>query len=139
MASSVYNAAKNLFVTGALDWDTDDIRCLLVTSSYTFDADHATVSAITNELSGTGYSRQSMTCSAPTIDTGNDQVECDASDTTFASLNADNGTIAAAVVFKFVTNDADSIPIAYVDGVDVVTNGSDVIVQWGSEGVFKVT
>lgn len=54
-------ALKNL-QNGAIDIDTDALQVLLTTSTYTPDAaNHEFVSSITNELSGSGYSRQTLT------------------------------------------------------------------------------
>lgn len=48
-----------------IDLDTDVIKAMLVTSSYTFSAAHAYKSSITNEISGTGYTAggATVTCS----------------------------------------------------------------------------
>jgi hypothetical protein len=56
--SGLYNNAKEQFARGAVNWASDDIRCLLTTSSYTPDIDsHDFVSSVTNELSGGNYVR----------------------------------------------------------------------------------
>ena len=54
-------AIKNL-QNGAIDADTDPLQVLLTTSTYTPDATaDEFVSDITNELSGSGYARQTLT------------------------------------------------------------------------------
>jgi len=45
-----------------------------------------------------------------------------------------------AVVYKHVTNDADSIPIAYVDDVDAIkTMVGTLTVSWNAEGILQIT
>lgn len=56
MASFVYNSFWEDLAKGAIDLDTDTIKVLLTTSSYTEDKDtHLKRSSVTNEVSGTGY------------------------------------------------------------------------------------
>ncbi len=135
MASGVYNTGKqggDLFT-----WTTSNIQILLNSSSYTFDADHATVDAVdANELSGTGYSRKTLASKTVTVDNTADECRYDAADVTWTG--ADFGTVAGGVVFLQVTNDTDSVPIAWVELTSAaVTNGGDFTLQFGTDGVFK--
>lgn len=89
-----------------------DVRVLLTTSTYTPDANaHDFVADITNELSGSGYARQSLT--------GESKTEPSAGVWMFDSNNptwtASGGSLVARywVLFSFVTNDADSPLLAY--------------------------
>jgi len=137
MASGVYNNAKQggtQFV-----WGTDTIMCLLNSSSYTFDPDHDTVDNVdANELSGTGYVRKTLASKTVTVDDTNDEVRFDAADITWTGANF--GTVAGAVVYKFVTNDTDSVPLVWAELTSpAVTNGGDFTLQWSSDGVFKAT
>ena len=135
MANFVYDAALTGFPDGSIDWDSDTIRLMLVDSTTTADTETAaaTISAFTTlgELSGTGYVRKDLASKTVTIDVANARAELDAADVSFAAITA--GTAAAAVVFKFVSNDADSVPIAFFDGQFTVTaaapaSATDVIV-----------
>ena len=136
MASGVYNNAKqggDQFV-----WTTDTIQMLLV-SSYTFDADHDVVNDVdTNENSGTGYVRKTLASKTVPVADTNDEVRYDAADVTWTG--ADFGTVVGGVVFKFVTDDTDSVPLAWVElPSSAVTNGGDFTFQFGTDGVFKAT
>ena len=62
-----------------------------------------------------------------------DKAYIDAADPTWTAINA--GTIAWAVVFKEITNDASSPLIACVDVADIATNGGDVTIQWDATGI----
>lgn len=138
MASNLYNPGLEKLLDGTISFESDTINVLLVDTSHTFDKTHEFVSDIVaNEASGTGYARKTLANAAIALDAANDRVEFDADNPSYTALNA--GTIAAAIVFKNVTNDADSPIIAQIDFADLVTNGSDVELQINSEGLFFVT
>lgn len=40
MANALYDPGREGFLDGSIDWDTDDIRVMLVLSTYTFSAAH---------------------------------------------------------------------------------------------------
>jgi len=138
MASNLYNPGLEKLLDGTIAFETDTINVLLVDTNHTFDEAHEFVSNIVaNEVSGTGYARKTLANTAIALDAANDRVEFDADNPSYTALDA--GTIAAAIVFKQVTNDADSPIIAQIDFADLVTNGSDVELQINSEGLFFVT
>ena len=146
MASLVYTRAKKNIADGTIDLDTHDIRVALLkvaaSTSCDTEADAATISAFTTlgELVATNYVRKALADEAVNEDTANDRAEFDATDVTWTALGgAANDTIGAALIFKFVTNDADSIPIAYIDLTDTPTNGGDVTIQWNTEGIIQLT
>lgn len=140
MASFVSNYAKKKFADGSLDWDTHDIRVLLVNSTFNGTASHEFVGSIPTlgELSGTGYVRKALTGEVVNVDLPNNRSELDADDVTWVGINA--GTAAGAVLFRLVTNDADSPFIAFIDsgGFPITSNGGDVTLQWNSEGVLQI-
>lgn len=133
----IYNRAKFLLATGALDLVTNDIRVLLTTSTYVPNPDHNFVSDVTNELVGAGYARQALAGKTVTEDDANDLAYFDADDATWLGINA--GTAARIVIFKFVTNDADSPLVASLDLLpSVLTNGNDMTVVWAGNGILRV-
>lgn len=138
MASNLYNPGLEKLLDGTIAFETDTINVLLVDTSHTFTKTNEFVSDIVaNEASGTGYARKTLANAAIALDAANDRVEFDADNPSYTALDA--GTIAAAIIFKQVTNDADSPLIAQIDFADLVTNGSDVELQINSEGLFYVT
>jgi hypothetical protein len=138
MASNLYNPGLEKLLDGTIAFETDTINVLLVDTSHTFTKTNEFVSDIVaNEASGTGYARKTLANAAIALDAANDRVEFDADNPSYTALDA--GTIAAAIIFKQVTNDADSPLIAQIDFADLVTNGSDVELQINSEGLFFVT
>lgn len=138
MANLVYNVAKERFAAGNLDWDADTIKVMLVNSSYAVDADHNTVSQVTNELAGTGYVRKTLANKVVTKNTTLDRAELDADDVTWTGISA--GTAAAAIVYEDLGGaDSGNYLIGFVDIADTVTNGSDFTIQWSSAGILTLT
>ena len=92
MASIIYTSVLEDMTRGAVDFDTDTFKVMLVTSSYTENKDtHTKRSDITNEVSGTGYTAGG-TAVVPTIakDTSTDRVTI-----TFPSVTWPTSTITA--------------------------------------------
>ena len=125
MASLIYNSAVDDMARGAIDFDTDTFKVMLVTSSYTPDKDtHDKRNDVTNEVSGTGYTAGGVTsvCTV-TKDTANDRVTL-----SFAAVNWATSTITAraAVIYKSRggASSADEL-VCYVDfGADVSSSSA---------------
>jgi hypothetical protein len=77
MASLIFNSFFEDLARGAIDLDTDTIRVMLVTSSYTENKDtHTKRSDVTNEITGTGYTAGGVTAAVTiTKDTANDRLD----------------------------------------------------------------
>ena len=125
MASLVYNSCIDDMARGAIDFDTDTFKVMLVTSTYTPNKDtHDKRDDVTNEVSGTGYTAGGV-ASACTVtkDTANDKVTL-----SFAAVSWATATITArgAVYYKSRggASSADEL-VAYVDfGGDVSSTGA---------------
>ena len=144
MASFVYNEAKRALLAGEFDMDTDDIRVMLVMSNTTADTekDVNTISAITtlDECDGTNYARKAL--ANESITEGANKAIFDADDVVWTALGTGTRQVQAAIVYKHVTNDADSVPIAYIDGSGFPFNGgdADVTVSWhASNGILNLS
>ena len=71
-----------------IDWDTDDIKVMLCTSSYVPDQDtHIYKSSITNEVVGTGYTAGGVSLTSKTIGytAATNVIKMDAADVTWGS------------------------------------------------------
>lgn len=129
MASLIYNSCLDDTVKGAIDFDTDTFKMILVTSSYTAAKTHAKRSDVTNEVSGTGYTTGGNAAAATcTKDNTNNR-----EDITFAITSWTTATITAraGVIYKSRGGlaSADEL-VAYVDfGTDVTSTA----------GTFSVT
>lgn len=141
MANGGYNIAAKKQIDGNFNGTSLDLRLLLVTSGYTYNPDHQFVADLTpgsNELSGTGYARKTLTSLATSQDNTDNRAELDCADVDFTGINA--GTAAAAVVFVQVTNDADSWLAGFYDegGFPFPTNGGNLTLQINAEGLVQV-
>ena len=150
MASFVYNYGKSGFCDGTLNWvsgggSDSSWKTMLVTNAYTANPDdHFVSTANSAELSGTGYQsgfggtgRKSLLSRVVTTNTTNDRAELTASNVSWSAINA--GTIKAAIIYRHLTTDADSILVAYIDLTSVATNGGDITIQWAAAGVINLT
>jgi hypothetical protein len=125
MASLIYNSFVDDMARGAIDLDTDTFKILLVTSAYSPNKDtDLKRSAVTNEVSGTGYTAGGVTSACTvTKDTANDRVTL-----SFAAVNWASSTITAraAVIYKSRggASSADEL-VCYVDfGADVSSSSA---------------
>ena len=125
MASLIYNSCIDDMARGAIDFDTDTFKVMLVTSTYVANKDtHTKRSDVTNEVSGTGYTAGGVTSACTvTKDTANDKVTL-----SFAAVSWSTATITArgAVYYKSRggASSADEL-VAYVDfGGDVSSTGA---------------
>jgi hypothetical protein len=127
MASLIYNSALYDALTGAVDFDSDSFKVLLVTSAYSPNkTTHTKRSHVTNEVAnGNGYATGGAAATVTvTNDTANTRVDisCGA-----ASWPAATITARGAVYYKSRGGaaSADEL-VAYVDfGADIVsTNGT---------------
>jgi hypothetical protein len=145
MASAWYNVGKDAVMDGTIDLLTTTLKLMLVDTNETFNSDDATLDAISNnEVSGTGYTggfggagRKTLASKVVNPDQANDRAEFDSTvDVTWSSISV--GTVRAAILCWENTADTDSIPIAFLDLGDVVTNGGDLTIQWNAEGILQI-
>lgn len=129
MASINYNKMVHALATGAIDFDTDAFKMMLVTSTYTPDKDaHEFRDDVTNEVSGTGYTAggAAVTLNVTRVD-ANDRTEIDFDDVTWSAATI---TARGAVIYKSRggASSADEL-VGYIDfGEDKVSSGGDFVV-----------
>lgn len=143
MASGVYNeGAYQLRNGGSVDFAADTIKVALVSSAYSFDKDHASMTTpAASEISVTGYAsgfagagRKTLASKTTTKDTTNDRIVYDAADPSAWTL-ATGATVGGAVVYKHITDDATSVPLFFLDHADVPTNGGTFTLQFHADGM----
>lgn len=146
MALVRYNKARLGLADGSLELDTADIRVLLLEAASDLDADDDTVAAVlaragTTELTSTGYARVALANEVIVEDEVNDRAELDADDAVFIGVSqAGAEQVVAYLVFKQVTNDADSIPIFADDRapeLPLTPNGSNITLTIPAEGLIQ--
>ncbi len=147
MANFAYNEAKRALAEAETDYGTGGgtFRVMLNMTATTVDTedDVNTISGFTNldEYDGASYARQTLAGQVVNEDVANNRAEFDATDAVFSTLGVGATNAENALVFRFVTTDADSVPQAYIDtgGFPFAGNGGDVTLQWNAEGIIQVT
>lgn len=135
MANALYDKGREGFLDGSIDWDTDDIRVMLVESTYSFSAAHDFVDDIT---SGNDNGR-SAALGSKTVTSG----VADAADTTITATAA--VACNALAIFKHTGSDATARLIAYIDtpssGLPFTPAAGQVVnITWdnGANKIFKL-
>lgn len=142
--SFVYTPAKTRAMLAGLG-STGDMRVLLAMTNTTLDTeeDDENIADTTtlDEMDGSGYVRKALASEAVSEDTANNRAEFDADDVTWSSLGAGTRQMAAILLYKHVTNDADALNFAYIDsgGFPLAATGADFTAQWNAEGIMQAT
>jgi hypothetical protein len=135
MANALYGKGREGFLDGSIDWDTDDIRVILIdTGAYTVSID---VDDFLDDIAGGARIAVSGSLTSKTVTLG----VADAADVTFSAVTG--ASVEAIVLYKHTGSDATSRLIAYIDtatGLPVTPNGGDIVVQWdsGANKIFKL-
>lgn len=121
------------------NFTSDTFEALLINDAgYVPNPDHDYVADLTpgtNEIAGAGYSRQTLGTKTRTIDDGADRIVYDCADFDFGTIAAGEN-VTAMVVYRFVTNDADSILIAYYPLGTIATTGLSFPVIVNASGLL---
>lgn len=145
MASVIYNEFKRGSAAGEIDLNADDIRVALLMTNTTADTENDGVNFVADfttldEMDGANYVRKALANEAVNKDDANDRAEFDADDVTWTALGNGTRAVQGALVYKHVTNDADSIPIAFIEFAATQNpGGSDFTIQWDAEGLLNLT
>ena len=138
MASGLYgitflNALKN---TLALDLDSDTIKIMLVTSSYTPDfGAHDFKADVTNEVSGTNYTAGGNTLSSLALTQTGGTIKFDAADTSWSSATITDAR--GAVIYDDSLTD-DPL-IAYIDfGANYSSTNGTFTIAFNAGGIFTI-
>ena len=149
MANFQYTYAKSKMMSGDIDL-TGDIRILMVMSNSTCDTEEDTtfIDQFTtlDECDGAGYARVQLVGEAVAPDLPNDRGEFDANDLApaWAALGVGTRQNVGIVVYLFVADDTDSIPLYWIDtctgvGFPFDGNGGAVNLTWHAEGIGQLT
>ena len=135
MANALFDKARQRFLEGQFNWNTDTIKAVLVdTGTYTVNLSaHEFLSDI-----GTGARIATSGAFTGKATVGG---AADANDVTFTSVTG--ASIEAIVLYKDTGTDATSPLIAFIDtatGLPITPNGGDIIVTWdnGANRIFKL-
>jgi hypothetical protein len=123
----------------AIDWDTNDIYCMLTTNTYVPDQDtHEDKADVTNEIAGTGYTAGGDILGTETVATDTTpRMILDAADAAWTTATF---TMRNAVTYENSgATDADKAIVTVVksDQDESVTSGTFTI-QWAAGGIAQV-
>jgi len=128
MASKWYDNGLLLAFEGGLIPGTTDLRCALVTATYTFSQAHNDMADITNECTGTGYARKELINDLAQVTSNVCEVVSDA----LTWTGADFGTPAGAVIYVYNAVDANARLVCFLDQNNIVTNGGDYTLKFNN-------
>ena len=135
MGNELYDKGREGFLDGSIDWDTDDIRCVLVDAAdYTVDlAAHDNL----DDIPAAARVATSGALTGKTVAAG----VADAEDVTFPTVTGDPSE--ALVIYKHTGTEGTSRLIAYINdatGLPVTPNSGDITVQWSNDAskIFKL-
>lgn len=140
MASVVYNRFFMNLALKALNFDTDDLRCALVSNSYTPDKDHTRWQTTTQpgsyEVTGSAYTAGGAQLGNTTVtqDDTNDLVKLDADDVTWQTSTI---TARNAVIYDSTIANKDLVACFQFTEDKSSANGNFTI-QWSSSGLFEM-
>jgi hypothetical protein len=125
-----------------IDLDSDTIKVMLCTSSYTPDQDtHQYKSSVTNEITGTGYTAGGATLGSPAVayNTSTNVFNFDGADASWTTATF-SGARYAVVYDSTPGTDATRPLISYVDfGADQAVTAGTFTIVWDSTGIVTVT
>jgi hypothetical protein len=136
MAGFLFNTGSEQLIAGTTVWGTSTFKARLVlVSAGAPDKDADVMTGIGSaELSATTAITDDQ---APTKSDVRDRIEFPTTgNITFSAAALAIGACDRMVIYKFVTNDLDSIPIACVEITAVTPNGGDITVSQPTNGWF---
>ena len=141
VSAKFYGLAFQSAFNKEIDFNSDTIKCLLTTSTYTPDQDtHQYHSDVTNEVTGTGYTAGGATIATPslTYTAGTNVLKLDGGDVSWTTSTI---TARYAVVYDDTPGTSATKPlIAYVDfGADVSSSAGTFSITWDAAGIATVT
>ncbi len=134
MANALFNKGRQGFLEGTIDWDSDDVRSILVdTGQYTLNLTHANL----NSIAAIARVATSGPLTGKTVIDG----IADAADVMFSAVTG--ASVEAIVIYQHTGSESTSRLIAWIDtagGLPLTPNGFDVQIQWdnGSNKIFKL-
>jgi len=136
MANALYGKGREGFLDGSIDWDTDDIRVILVDTA-DYPAFSIDVDDNLDDIPTAARVKVSDALASKTVTLG----VADAADITLSAVTGDASE--ALVIYKHTGVESTSRLIAYIDsatGLPVTPNGGDITIQWdgGANKIFKL-
>lgn len=127
-----------------IDWNTDAIKAMMTTASYTPDQDtHDYKNDVTNEVTGTNYTAGGATISNCTITytAGTNKLKLDGDDVSWASSTITLPISGSVVVYDSSPGADSSRPLVCYMTTDtqVASTSGTFTVQWHADGICEIT
>jgi hypothetical protein len=134
MANALFDPGREGFLDGSIDWDTDDIRVMLVKSTYVYSAAHKFITDL-----GAVDNGRSAALGSKTVTNG-------VANAAATSLTATSAVACASlVIFKHTGADGTARLIAYIDtpsaGLPFTPSASQTVnITWdaGTNKIFRL-
>lgn len=145
-----YNNIKEALFNGNVDLDSETIEAALVgnNTSYTPDSDTESVvddvlddGTTAEELDDTSYERKAIPNASVSLDTASDEAVLDGDDVSWPAIDTSQ-SIQGVLVYVARGSDSTNLLIGYDDSdsdFPLPTNGSDVTMQWDSDGITALS
>lgn len=142
MASFVYTPSLARMGRGTFDWVGQDIRVKLLMSNTTADTDQDAENPgdITTQdiMDGANYVEKAAANEADAQDDPNNRLELSFDAITWSALGNGTRPVVGALVYQFVTNDTDSLNIAYIDLGSINPGGADFTITPNAQGLIQI-
>jgi hypothetical protein len=135
MANALFDKGREGFLDGSIDWDTNDIRIILVDEG-TDNPNTATDDNL-DDIGAGARVAVSNALDSPTVTSG----VADAADEVLSAVSG--ATVEDITIYKHTGTESTSRLIAKIDtatGLPLTPNGGDVTVAWdnGANKIFKL-
>lgn len=128
----IYNRGALQLLNGTTTWTSATVKARLSrTSESLTDKDVLVMTGL--GLSATDVALASKT--GPTEDQATDRIKYTCAGITFTAVAA-GAEVDKMIIYRFVTNDADSVPVAVVGITPITPNGGDIIVTIDAAGLL---
>lgn len=137
--AKVYGKTALMAFNKEIDWDSDEVKVMLLSSSYTPDIHtHSYVSQVSSyEISSKNYVKKGKSLSGRTLSYSNKVVSLKANNITWSNTNI---TCRYAVIYVDTGNPSTSPLVCYQDfGVDQICSESDFTIVWNSKKVVDIS
>lgn len=142
MASFTYTPSLTRMGAAGFDWVGQDIRVILVMSNTTADTEQDLENpgdfATLDEFDGANYVRKAAANEAQVQDDANNRSELSFDAITWSALGNGTRALVGAIVIQHVTNDADSLNIAYIDLGTINPGGADFTMTPNAQGLLQI-
>lgn len=137
MSNTIYPSARESYLTGGLDWGSDDMRVILLDSTYVYDP----TDDFLDDVPGGARLATSGSLTGKTTTDG----VADADDVTFPTVAAGD-TVTSVIIYKHTGTESTSDLVLYMDetaagaAINRLTDGNDIVVRWSNSAtkIFKL-